>query len=160
MITPVTVKHTIIENTYVHIGSAILQSGLKYIIIEAMTTPIDIIISPRTCRKAASILIFLRSFFSVEWSQVWFSSLFNLMLTYFKLSECFSESLWSCLWSCLPLHFSPSIWLCLSSCLSSSWWTCLWGVFSCLCYWLSFYSWECECECEWWWWWWELPPGW
>jgi hypothetical protein len=51
----------------VQIGSAILYSGKKYIITAAIHTPILIIISPRTCKYAASTLIFLVAF-SFEFS--------------------------------------------------------------------------------------------
>jgi len=56
------VTHTIIEKMNVQIGSAILYSGKKYIITAAIHTPILIIISPRTCKYAASTLIFLVAF--------------------------------------------------------------------------------------------------
>ena len=39
---------TIIENMYVQIGSAIVAEGTKYMTRDAITTPILIIISPKT----------------------------------------------------------------------------------------------------------------
>ena len=47
-----------IENTKVQIGSTILKSGLKIIIIEAIITPIDYNKSPTKCTKAAFMLRF------------------------------------------------------------------------------------------------------
>lgn len=41
---------TIIENIYVQIGSAIVADGTKYIMRDAITTPILMIISPNTWR--------------------------------------------------------------------------------------------------------------
>jgi hypothetical protein len=56
--TGIVVNITINENIYVQIGSTILNSGIKIMMIDAIITPIDYKRSPIRCTTAAFTFMF------------------------------------------------------------------------------------------------------